>query len=228
MVGWRCDCRRGTGAAVALPQATPNTVWESAAAARTVTLPDGITATLAPRSRLTAVSGDATQLALVGSAYFDVTHRPDRPLAITIKGYVVRDIGTRFTVTGGGDVTRVAVAQGQVSVSGPALRTPVTLAAGREFVASSRDARIGTVASGDVGSRRGGTLVYADAPLALVAADITRYSGSEVTIDPALDGRRLTGTLTIGDGSGLTAAVGAILDLDVRRDARGVHLQPRG
>ncbi len=213
--------------AAVIPREAADTVWASGPAPRTVALADGVTTTLAPRSRLTAIAGDAARLALSGEAYFDVRHQPGRTLSIRTDGYTVTDIGTRFTVAADRAATRVAVAEGQVSVAGSTLAAPVALAAGRAFTATAAGVRLSPVAAADVGSWRRGTLSYADAPLALVAADIARYSGRAVTVDPAIEGRRLTGTLSIGDGSGLADAVGAILDLDVRRDGDGVRLQPR-
>lgn len=213
--------------AAVIPREAADTVWASGAVPRTVALEGGVTATLAPRSRLTATAGDPARLALSGEAYFDVRHRPGRTLSIRTDGYTVTDIGTRFTIAADRGATRVAVAEGQVSVAGSTLAAPVALAAGRAFTATAAAVRLSPVAATDVGSWRRGTLSYADAPLALVAADIARYSGRAVAVDPAIEGRRLTGTLSIGDGSGLAEAVGAILDLDVRRDGGGVRLQPR-
>jgi transmembrane sensor len=173
---------------------------------------------LAAGSVLTEVGGDPATLRLDGGGYFDVPHRPGRALAISAGDYTVRDIGTRFEIFATPRSFRVAVAAGQVTVASARLDAPVALSAGKRFTVSGSDdaAELATIAPGDVARWRTGQLVYDAAPLALVAAEISRYAGEPVTVDPALADRRFSGTLTIGDGSHLaqTLAEAAGLRLD--------------
>lgn len=214
--------------AIGVPRTAPDRSWSTAAAARSIALPEGVRATLAPHSRLTVTRGDATQLALVGGAYFDVAHRPARALTITAGDLVVRDVGTRFDIATAATGTRVAVAEGQVSVASPRLVRAVALTAGHTLAAAGDTVTLGHAAPGDVASWRRGQLVYGGTPLALVAAEIARYAGRPVSVDPRIADRRFSGVLTIGDGARLGKDVAALAGIVVRDDAAGLHLEPRG
>jgi len=201
-------------------------VWQTEGATQTIALADDARVVLAPRSRLVALNGDARRLTLDGAAYFDVAHRPDRALTITAGGYQVRDIGTRFEISSAAAATRVAVAEGQVAVTrGDA--QPIALTAGRSLVARGTDIALSPIVADQVASWRGGTLVYAHMPLALVAEDVARYSGVGVTVDPRIADRPFSGALTVGEGAALTNALAAIPDVQLRRDPAGMHLEPR-
>jgi transmembrane sensor len=214
--------------ALALPEAASDRSWTSDAGVRQVALSNGVSATLAPHSRLVARGGDVRELALNGSAFFDVAHDPARTLRITAGAIEVRDIGTRFEVTGAGGDARVAVAEGQVSVGSAGLDRPVTLAAGHALVAHGDTVTLAPVDRGDVARWRQGQLVYDQAPLSLVASDVARYTGRPVTVDPRIADRRFSGVLTIGDGQRLAKDVASIAGVAVRSDRTGVRLEPNG
>jgi transmembrane sensor len=212
---------------IAPPRAAPDTVWQSGTAIRTIAFADGSRATLAPHSRLIARHADQAQLALTGDAYFDIPHRADRTLSIDAGGYRISDIGTRFEISTSGIATRVAVADGTLSVSAPSLARAVTLAKGHAFFARGDHVAVGAIGTDAVASWRHGTLVYDGAPLVLVAADIARYAGQDMTVDPAIADLRFSGTLTIGDGTKLAQTVATIAGLTARRDGDHVRLEPR-
>jgi transmembrane sensor len=141
-------------------------------------------------------------------------------------GIDVRDIGTRFELSTSNASVMVLVAEGQVALASPSLAQPVKLAAGKRALVDSATQSV-AITPADVqefASWRRGRLSYDDAPLALVAADIGRYAGEAVTIDPALAGRRFTGVLTIGDGSRLADSLAQIMGLDVRREGNRIRL----
>jgi transmembrane sensor len=212
---------------VALPRPAADIVWQTDATARTVTLVDGSSATIAPHSRLVAQHGDQTMLALNGTAYFDVPHRADRTLSITAGRYRISDIGTRFDIAVDGTATRIAVAEGQIAVAAAGLDTPVTLVQGRALLGQQGSVTLTSIAAESVGSWRGGQLVYADAPLALVASDITRYAGAETTVDPAIANLRFSGALKIGKGTQAADALATIIGLEARHAGAGVRLERR-
>ncbi|QBM76614.1 iron dicitrate transport regulator FecR [Sphingomonas sp. AAP5] len=212
---------------VALPRPAADIAWQTGATARTIALVDGSSATLAPRSRLVAQHGDQTQLALNGTAYFDVPHRADRTLSITAGRYRISDIGTRFDIAVDGPTTRIAVAEGQIAVTAAGLDTPVTLVQGRALLGQQGSVTLTSIAAESVGSWRGGQLVYADAPLALVASDITRYAGAETTVDPAIANLRFSGALKIGKGTQAADALATIIGLEARHAGAGVRLERR-
>lgn len=160
---------------------------------------------LAAGSTLTAIHGDPSRLKLDGGGYFVVPHRPDRALTITAGNYTIRDIGTQFEIFSTPESLRVAVATGSVTVTSDRLSAPASITSGQRLtiIRSSGLAKLGPVHAGDVASWRTGQLVYDQAPLPLVAAEVSRYAGKTVVVDPDLANRRFSGALTIGDGSHL-------------------------
>jgi transmembrane sensor len=190
---------------------------------RAIALADGSRITLAAASRLTVASGD--HMRLDGAALFDIPHRPARQLTIAAGGVTVTDIGTRFEITADPAAVRVAVETGHVAVAGPGLAAPVPVGAGRRLVL---DRASGTVEQGPLrnfASWRAGRLVYENAPIALVAAEVGRYAGTKVVVAPGLATRRFSGVLTIG--TGVVDDLARFLGADVRREQDGIRLVPR-
>jgi transmembrane sensor len=87
-------------------------------------------------------------------------------------------------------------------------------------------AEMKAVAAADVGSWRRGRLVYSNTPLSIVAADLSRYSGKVVTVDPRIRDQEFTGVLAIGDGSKLFDNIAALMAISYRADPGGVRLVP--
>lgn len=228
---WRWAIAAGGAAAaalalvVALPRPAGDAVWQTGSTARTVALVDGSAVTLAPHSRLVAHHGDQAQLALTGAAYFDVPHRVNRTLSIEAGRYRISDIGTRFAIAVDGTTMRVAVADGQLTVAAAGLDAPVTVGRGRALLGEDGTVSLTAIAPDSVGSWRRGQLVYANAPLALVVTDITRYAGEETMVDPAIANLRFSGALKIGKGAQPAKALATIIGLKARHDGAGVRLE---
>jgi transmembrane sensor len=159
-----------------------------------------------------------------GGAYFDIRHDPDRTMVIRAGDYEVRDIGTRFDIVRTPDHLSVAVAQGQVRVA-PQEGQGLVLIAGKrvDIAAAGGEAVVRPATADSVASWRGGRLVYDNSPLALVAVDLARYSGRSVTVDPSVADLRMSGVLSIGDGSKLIDQVEALLP--VRADIEGSRIR---
>ena len=196
---------------------------------RTIALMDGSRIALGPSSHLSVAGKDQDQIAIVGGAYFDITHDPDRPLTIRAGDQRIVDIGTRFDILAVNSHTQVTVAEGRVSVLSPGKAESIELAAGRRLAIDNRthSAQVSSVSAEDVGSWRDGRLVYVDAPLSLVAADIGRYAGKRVEATPAVAGRRFSGVLVIGDGSALVRDVQQVMGLAAKVEGDRVRLDAR-
>ncbi|MBU3077599.1 FecR family protein [Sphingomonas quercus] len=191
-----------------------------------IAMAQGINVDLAPASQLVLRDSDPTQLELTrGDAYFEVAHDPRRTLSITAGRYAVSDIGTRFGLNLSGDAVMLAVAEGHVSIA-PAGGAATRVSAGQQLIArnGSDAARLGPVQAGDVGSWRGGRLVYSNAPLSIVAADIARYSGKAITVDPAIGDRPFSGVLAIGDGSRLLANLSDLMAISYQEKGGSVRI----
>lgn len=86
---------------------------------RTVSLPDGSTVTLAPRSAI-AFTSDAhsrTVRLLQGEAWFDVRHSAEQPFHVVAHDLDVMDVGTKFDVQEAERETEVSVESGAVRVT---------------------------------------------------------------------------------------------------------------
>jgi transmembrane sensor len=191
-----------------------------------VNLAAGVKFTLAPGSRIRVSGGHQEQMDLTGTAYFDVPHDPRRTLAIAVGGYVVRDIGTRFEVSGAGGELKVAVAEGEVAVDLPGAAQHARVVAGQQLLVSGAPLRAeyASIAGDDVAGWRAGRLVFRNEPLTLVAAQIGLHAGQVVTVDEAIAQRRFSGVLTLGDGSQLAARLAEIMGLTVQVRGNSVRL----
>lgn len=164
-----------------------------------VTLSDGTTVTLdaasAIATRITPTSRRVDLLA--GQAFFQVAHDPSRPFSVGAGAATIHDIGTAFNVertkTGG----TVTVADGQVSIVVGQGR-PVVLGRGAS-VDYGRSLDAATACDpDDVAAWRSGRLVFVDAALSNVLADIQRYRGGRfVVLNRTLASRRVTGVFNV-------------------------------
>ena len=196
-------------------------------------LADGSRVTLAPASRLRVRRGygeGAREVELEGEAIFDVSRDPARPFRVHTGGATTEVLGTEFAVRSTGDgAVRVVVASGRV-----ALR-----AGGDPGVVLSRG-DLGEVGeSGRVTATRGidpgrylawstGRLVFEDAPLAQVLAELQRWHRVELVVsDPALAARPLTATFAVTQPlPEVLASVGLALNARVERNGATLHLSP--
>ncbi|CAN5532102.1 hypothetical protein BH10PSE14_BH10PSE14_19860 [soil metagenome] len=200
------------------------TTWQTGAGERrTIAFADGAEATLAPATRLSSQGG---RLTLDGTAFFSIRHDPSRPVTITANGVTVSDVGTRFEMAADRNSVRVAVAEGEVAVA-PKGKAAVPLVAGHRVLVAGNDVETGVAVPNDVASWRGGRLVYDRVPLALVAADIARYAGGRVTVDPRDGNRRFSGAMAIGDRVTMARSLAVLMELDAKVDGDTVKLGDR-
>lgn len=200
-----------------------------------VLLGDGTRVVLGPDSRLVVAAGYGAarrDVELRGEAYFEVRHDAARPFAVHAGGADIRDIGTTFAVhcdTAPGAEARVVVTSGAVQVR--TARGEVNLAAGDVATLGPggeiRSAR-GAATADDLAWTRG-RLVFRDATMGEVRADLRRWYGVELRVDdPALAGRHLTASFA-GDSVGRVLDVIALtLGAEVERHGDTAVLRPAG
>lgn len=186
-------------------------------------LPDGTMVILGPASRLALGGGygeKTRDVELRGEALFDVAHDDARPFTVHAGGGWVRDIGTTFSVESDSAAgLRVVVTAGAV-----ALRATEQRGDG-ELVLRQGDR--GTLASGRMTAERAaatdddlawtrGRLVFRDAPLEEVAADLRRWHGIELRAgDAEVAGRRLTASFDGEPPADVLRVIGLALGADV-------------
>lgn len=195
---------------------------------RLVMLDDGTKIELNGGSRLSLRRGDSRFASLDrGEATFTVVHDPAAPFEVHAGDVTLRDVGTMFNVIRSGPDTEATVAEGAVlfDPDGEAIR----LDAGRMInVSATGAAVIGKIDPSAVGAWRKDRLVYQNAPLARIAADLSRNVGALVTVAPELQRERFSGVILLDDDRArLFARIGALLDVDAVHDGKAWYLAPR-
>jgi transmembrane sensor len=159
-----------------------------------VTLADGSRIMLGPDSRLTVPSnyasrrtGGSRQVELRGDAYFDVRHDATQPFVVRVASAVIEDVGTSFTVeSDDADTTRVAVVTGSVRLradNAPATSGVILQAGDRGAVdRSGRASVMRRSVRADDTAWTTGQVVFRDASLARVAAEIRRWYGVQLHV----------------------------------------------
>ena len=194
-------------------------------------LPDGSRVLLGPGSELDLAAdfGIATrELALKGVARFDVVHDPSHPFIVRAGSASFRDVGTVFAVhSDEAEGARIVVGEGAVAVQSHPGSDVVTLKAGdRAVVAPQGALRVErAAATSDDLAWMSGRLVFRDAPVALVAADLRRWYGIELRVDSALAARHLSATFDRGSAAlDVGRIVAATLGGGLREEGGVLHI----
>jgi len=197
---------------------------------RQVTLSDGSVVTLGPRSSLAIAftQGERRVRLAGGEAFFEVTHNPARPFLVEAGATTVRVVGTKFDVSHGAGTVRVAVLEGLVTVNTP-------FAAARDGAARTRFlhpgerveiASLGEVARPSValaalptpaaGAWRQGRMVYDNARLGDLIADVNRYYGPGVRLDdPQVAEQRITAAFRTDEIPAFLSTLGDVIPVTV-------------
>jgi transmembrane sensor len=187
-----------------------------------LTLPDGGRVVLGPASQITIAAGfgqQAREVELHGEAYFDVIHDTNHPFVVHVGGATVGDIGTSFAVRGDSNVrVQVVVTSGTVELRSSS-RAGATLVAGDVGVVQP---------DGQVKVEHGSSLpylawmrdslVFRDASLGQVAADLRRWYGVTLRVaDSSLVHRHLTMTFAHDPIDRVLQVIGLSLGAPVAR-----------
>lgn len=153
----------------------------------TVRLGDGTVVTLGPQSTIAeADGGRERRVDLTGNAHFDVVRDERRPFVVLVGAAETRVLGTSFSVRGYGGESplEVVVESGRVSVRANRQQEAVVLNAG-QLVTVAPDGSVDVRSDVDVAARlswRNRRLSFEREPLRLVAAELERWYGIEVSI----------------------------------------------
>lgn len=142
-----------------------------------------------------------------GEAMFHVVHRDRDPFVVETGDAKIVDLGTAFNVVRRNRETSVAVSEGVVLYNPD--RDNVRVDAGQGIDARDGDAappKVRPIDVANVGGWRNGLLVYNGTPLDVVAEDLKRTTGMEVTVAPAASGLSFRGALIIDKDRSRTIA----------------------
>ncbi|PHZ84781.1 FecR family protein [Paremcibacter congregatus] len=207
-----------------------------------VMLADGTKVTLNADSRLeVSIFDKSREVKLRGGAFFDVARDEGRLFRVAVAGTEVRVLGTAFEVWEGPRTVRVSVTRGKVQVTeepnemasireGEVNPSSVMLTAGNQVV-TSLNGQAGKIQSFDSESTlawRKGHLIYIDAPLEDIVADVNRYRKKKIYItDAALAAMRITTAFKVDQTDKMLAGVMASHALMIEEKKSGIYIQPK-
>ena len=210
-----------------LPDHSSQTYRAPPNAPRTLALADGSQVVLDRGSELkVGLHRRLRSVELVeGEASFQVTHDADRPFVVAAGEKSVRVLGTEFDVLRHQDRLRVTVTRGLVAVGPRASEHPdLRLAAGEQYDQHGAAGAVKRVDPADVAGWNRGLLIYRDAPLADVAADIGRYAGVRIRVADSAQAMNFSGVLKIADGRSMLDRLQAFLPLETGQEDQDVVL----
>lgn len=187
---------------------------------RTIALERGGSIALAGGTRLQLDRRDPRNARLEeGQALFTIHHDDARPFRLAVGDATLVDVGTIFDVRHEAGSLRVAVAEGAVQFNPD--RQDVRIDPGQVLASDGRRYTLAAIAPGEVGEWREGRLTFAAAPLADVAADLTRATGTRFSVAPGAAGRTVSGSILVAPLRQDPQALGPLLDVSVRRTEDG-------
>jgi transmembrane sensor len=184
---------------------------------RSINLADGSRVDLNGGTRLDLDRNNArfAQLAK-GEAFFKIARNPAHPFRVDAGNAEVRVLGTAFNVVRTTSTIEVAVAEGAILFDGAQERVRVN--AGTVLRGAEGRITLAKTSWRDVGSWREARLSYSSAPIARIAADISRTAGVRIEASPEVANRRFSGVIIVErDHERLMRRVAALLDVGVRR-----------
>ncbi|RON48872.1 FecR family protein [Pseudomonas frederiksbergensis] len=185
-----------------------------------VALPDGSMIDLNSRSRVQVrFEKHRRGIELTeGEAMFSVEHDTSRPFVVETGNGQVTVTGTRFDVRRDLTQTKVAVEQGTVKVQGyGADFINLTAGLGTHIDAKGKVAAAYAVNPQELTAWRSGKLVFNNASLAEVAAEVSRYREKPLTVgNDKVGNLRLTSVFNSDNTDALLKALPSILPVAVR------------
>ena len=184
---------------------TPSTRYSTdVGQSRAIVLSDGSNIEMGPATVLSAQVGAGERVVRLerGEATFRVRHQAENPFVVQVGDREIRDLGTVFDVRRVAGGITVAVAEGQVAVVPAAGGQPVILRSGDRLrhIVGNEWSDVDKVDPRWVVSWQKGFLIYRDAPLAQVVADLNRYFRTRIVVDDAVASRqRFSGILHVVD-----------------------------
>ncbi len=153
-----------------------------------------------------------------GQALFTLREDSGAAFSLTVGADTIVDIGTVFDVTHTGAGLRVAVSEGAVVLNPRTQNVRVSPGQSLTKAAGTDAYRISDVALAEVGEWRAGRLTFQDAPLAEVAADLSRATGTAFSVAPRASGQRVSGSFVLDAVREDPRTVGALLGVPIRLD----------
>ena len=185
---------------------------------RTCLLADGTRIELAPHATLSYRRINQRSVRMTGTAYFEVTHNPEKPFEIEGRMSHVRVLGTKFQVAEGTTSSQVYVTQGKVLFAALDHEDGVILTRGMSATLQQGH-------SGPAIDRRPALnamawktrlLHFDNTPIADVLADLQLCY--HVKLHTSDTDKRLTGDFHVGDLEETIRLIEQTLDIDIEQE----------
>lgn len=214
------------------PGASARTLATTVGQRDSLRLADGTRILLAPASRITVAAGYGQQMReveLQGEAYFDVQHDAARPFVVRAGGAAIRDLGTTFTVRApAGQPVRVAVTSGSVSLAASGARDSVVLRPGDAGTVTDDGRALvdrGGAVEGDTAWTHG-RLVFREAPVPVIRAELQRWYGIDLVVDSSYASRHLSMMFEDEPVEHVLRVIALSLGGEVERQGNTAYIRP--
>ncbi|MFC3070609.1 FecR family protein [Phenylobacterium soli] len=204
----------------------PVTYETAKGATREITLADGTHVRLNSGSKISVALGRHERRVEMADAEaaFDVTHDPSRPFIIAAGDRRIRVVGTEFDVLRHGGQVSVSVRRGVVEVraaqadaAGPPIAR-LTRGQRLEHTEGAAGDRVGAVDPDKAFAWTQGRLVYEDARLEDVAADLNRYVAAPIVVAPEARNLRLSAVIDLDTEDAMVRRLAGFLPVSAVRD----------
>jgi len=196
---------------------------------RTVSLGDGSTAALNGATRLILDHANPRFAELeAGEATFNIRHDAADPFVVAAGDHRIEDVGTAFNMVHDGGRLTVEVIEGAVRYH--RREAAISLTAGQILAVREEGGRplVGRRDPHAMAGWRHGQLSFHDMPLNIVARDLARSLGTEVSVDPAIAAMTFTGSVRVAGGTRTVLdGFAATLGMEARRDGNVWRIGPR-
>ena len=166
---------------------------------RSLTLADGSIVQLNGGTTLRLDRKDPRRAEVAGGeAFFTVVHHADHPFEVKVGDALLRDVGTRFSVTRGNGAMDVKVAEGAVQFQPDDQQLTLTKGMMLSYVERAGHATLSKIAAESVAGWTRGMLDFDGVTMARAAEEISRSTGAVIRVAAELADRPFTGTLHLG------------------------------
>lgn len=223
------------GLSLWLPRTHTQTYATALGDVETFQLADGSAVTLGPNAEIVVQIGDRTRHVSLekGRAFFRVTHDETRRFSVRAGETEVRVLGTSFDLRRGPEGVRVAVRDGRVEVADLPTDTSdqdddIRVLTKDQQVAAAGDGSLSETTSVDIAAATGwitGHLVYRNAPLSELVADLNGYRGINIEImDRSLDDLSITAAFGVDQADQVLMALSEAHDFRLVRVGERITL----
>ena len=215
--------------AVVAPRLMPVDYSTAPGEMRTIALGDQDQLVMNGGTRLSLAGLDRRTVKLEQGQVFLQLREPGKgPVEVQAGDLTLVDVGTMFEVAREGRSTSVVVSEGAVLADPAGAKLKLSPGERLDTVDGAAVLQATAADPSSVGAFARGQLVYADQPLELVAADLRRSTGLDISTTAAIRARLFSGTLSVAEVKRDPKSLEPLLGVSLRRSGRGWVMGGKG